>query len=124
MYLIFIRALSGKLTSREKERVSQAVMKRGYWFRFLEKCSGAFALCSGAFSFGEKKAFAFLRNEEELMLIEVRNAGLVLFAPWMIQLFGRLNLLQEDKKAFASVDEQVRSLYFAGIGRWNGNKGL
>ncbi len=111
LYLIFIRALSGKLTSREKERVSQAVMKEVTGFAFWKNALGRLPYVPGPSALEKRRHLPSSGTEEELMLIEVRNAGLVLFAPWMIQLFGRLNLLQEDKKAFASVDEQVRGAF-------------
>ena len=43
--------------------------------------------------------------------IPVTNAGLCLFAPWIIRLFGMLELLTEDKKDLKDMDARIRAIF-------------
>lgn len=43
--------------------------------------------------------------------IPVTNAGLCLFAPWIIRLFGMLDLLAEDRKDLKDVDARIRAIF-------------
>lgn len=43
--------------------------------------------------------------------ISVTNAGLCLFAPWIIRLFGMLDLLTEDKKDLKDMDARIRAIF-------------
>lgn len=43
--------------------------------------------------------------------ITVTNAGLCLFAPWIIRLFGMLDLLTEDKKDLKDMDARIRAIF-------------
>lgn len=43
--------------------------------------------------------------------IPVTNAGLCLFAPWIIRLFGMLDLLTEDKKDLKDMDARIRAIF-------------
>ena len=43
--------------------------------------------------------------------IPVTNAGLCLFAPWIIRLFGMLDLLAEDRKDFKDMDARIRAIF-------------
>lgn len=43
--------------------------------------------------------------------IPVANAGLCLFAPWIIRLFGMLDLLAEDRKDLKDMDARIRAIF-------------
>lgn len=43
--------------------------------------------------------------------ISVTNAGLCLFAPWIIRLFGMLDLLAEDRKDLKDMDARIRAIF-------------
>ena len=43
--------------------------------------------------------------------IPVANAGLCLFAPWIIRLFGMLDLLSEDRKDLKDMDARIRAIF-------------
>ena len=43
--------------------------------------------------------------------IPVANAGLCLFAPWIIRLFGMLYLLAEDRKDLKDMDARIRAIF-------------
>ena len=43
--------------------------------------------------------------------IPVTNAGLCLFAPWIIRLFGMLDLLAEDRKDLKDMDARIRAIF-------------
>lgn len=43
--------------------------------------------------------------------IPVTNAGLCLFAPWIIRLFGMLELLSEDRKNLKDMDARIRAIF-------------
>lgn len=43
--------------------------------------------------------------------IPVTNAGLCLFAPWIIRLFGMLELLSEDRKDLKDMDARIRAIF-------------
>lgn len=43
--------------------------------------------------------------------ILVTNAGLCLFAPWIIRLFGMLDLLAEDRKDLKDMDARIRAIF-------------
>ena len=43
--------------------------------------------------------------------IPVTNAGLCLFAPWVIRLFGMLELLSEDRKDLKDMDARIRAIF-------------
>ena len=43
--------------------------------------------------------------------IPVTNAGLCLFAPWLLRLFGMLDLLAEDRKDLKDMDARIRAIF-------------
>ena len=43
--------------------------------------------------------------------IPVTNAGLSLFAPWLLRLFGMLDLLAEDRKDLKDMDARIRAIF-------------
>lgn len=43
--------------------------------------------------------------------IPVTNAGLCLFTPWIIRLFGMLDLLAEDRKDLKDTDARIRAIF-------------
>lgn len=43
--------------------------------------------------------------------IPVANAGLCLFAPWIIRLFGMLDLLAEDRKDLKDMNARIRAIF-------------
>lgn len=43
--------------------------------------------------------------------IPVTNAGLCLFAPWIIRLFGMLELLSKDRKDLKDMDARIRAIF-------------
>lgn len=43
--------------------------------------------------------------------IPVANAGLCLFAPWIIRLFGMLDLLAKDRKDLKDMDARIRAIF-------------
>ena len=43
--------------------------------------------------------------------IPVTNAGLCLFAPWLLRLFGMLDLLAEDRKDLKDMDTRIRAIF-------------
>lgn len=43
--------------------------------------------------------------------IPVTNAGLCLFVPWIIRLFGMLELLSEDRKDLKDMDARIRAIF-------------
>ncbi len=43
--------------------------------------------------------------------IPVTNAGLCLFAPWVIRLFGMLELLADDRKDLKDMDARIRAIF-------------
>ena len=43
--------------------------------------------------------------------IPVINAGLCLFAPWLLRLFGMLDLLAEDRKDLKDMDARIRAIF-------------
>lgn len=43
--------------------------------------------------------------------IPVTNAGLCIFAPWVIRLFGMLELLSEDRKDLKDMDARIRAIF-------------
>ncbi len=43
--------------------------------------------------------------------IPVTNAGLCLFAPWLLRLFGMLDLLAEDRKDLKDTDARIRAIF-------------
>ena len=49
--------------------------------------------------------------------ISVTNAGLCLFAPWIIRLFGMLDLLAEDRKDLKDMDARIRAIFMFSIFR-------
>ena len=43
--------------------------------------------------------------------IPVTNAGLCLFAPWLLRLFGMLDLLAEDRKDLKDMEARIRAIF-------------
>lgn len=43
--------------------------------------------------------------------LPIGNAGLCLFAPWLLRLFGMLDLLNEKKNEFKNIDAKVRAIF-------------
>lgn len=52
-----------------------------------------------------------IEEAEQPEYIPVTNAGLCLFAPWLIRLFGMLNLLSEDRKDLKDMDARIRAIF-------------
>ncbi len=43
--------------------------------------------------------------------LQIGNAGLCLFAPWLLRLFGMLDLLNEKKNEFKNIDSKIRAIF-------------
>ena len=52
-----------------------------------------------------------LEETEQPEYIPVTNAGLCLFAPWLLRLFGMLDLLAEDRKDLKDMDARIRAIF-------------
>lgn len=52
-----------------------------------------------------------IEEAEQPEYIPVTNAGLCLFAPWLIRLFGMLDLLTEDRKDLIDMDARIRAIF-------------
>lgn len=116
LYLVFLRKLSGKLTQRQKEQLAGLISeeKNGFtlWKNSIRRLQYVLeqkvpGLEGKVIGTPDK----IVSLAEEPVLIEVRNAGLVLFSPWFVQLFKRLALLEEEGKAFAGVEAQIRGIF-------------
>lgn len=54
---------------------------------------------------------AELEDTAQPEYIPVTNAGLCLFAPWLLRLFGMLDLLAEDRKDLKDMDARIRAIF-------------
>lgn len=52
-----------------------------------------------------------IEEAEQPEYIPVTNAGLCLLAPWLIRLFGMLDLLTEDRKDLKEMDARIRAIF-------------
>lgn len=52
-----------------------------------------------------------IEEAEQPEYIPVTNAGLCLFAPWLMRLFGMLDLLTEDRKDLIDMDARIRAIF-------------
>lgn len=52
-----------------------------------------------------------LEETEQPEYIPVTNAGLCMFAPWLLRLFGMLDLLAEDRKDLKDMDARIRAIF-------------
>lgn len=52
-----------------------------------------------------------IEEAEQPEYIPVTNAGLCLFAPWLMRLFGMLDLLSEDRKDLKDMDARIRAIF-------------
>lgn len=52
-----------------------------------------------------------LEETEQPEYIPVTNAGLCLFTPWLLRLFGMLDLLAEDRKDLKDMDARIRAIF-------------
>lgn len=116
LYLMFIRKLSELLTSRQKEQFAAVLLREGtgftLWKNGLRRLSYVPArkmpdVANGTLPDSGKGVAVADRS----VLIEVRNAGLVLFSPWFVQLFKRLDFLDEEGKVFVGVEAQIRAVF-------------
>lgn len=52
-----------------------------------------------------------IEEAEQPEYIPVTNAGLCLFAPWLMRLFGMLDLLSEDRKDLKDMEVRIRAIF-------------
>lgn len=116
LYLLFIRGLYQGLTHRQREQLAGLLNRENNGFSLWKKSMRRLQyvlqpeipdLLKSAARSREK----VLADAEPPVLIEVRNAGLVLFSPWFIQLFKRLGLLDGEGKAFTDTEAQIRGVF-------------
>lgn len=109
LYLIFIRELAERLTVRQREQLVYVLAQEktgfAFWKNSLRRLQ--YVPVQQALHTSERMA----GTEKDQVLIEVRNAGLVLFSPWFLQLFKRLGLLDEEGQVFGSVEAQIKGIY-------------
>lgn len=114
LFLMFIRRLWQGLSYRQREQLVGVLNRENSGFTLWKRsirCLQYVLTLENPALFRERTYDREGAVDRLPALIEVRNAGLVLFSPWLVQLFKRLELLDAEGKAFTGVEARVRGVF-------------
>lgn len=98
-----------ELPERDRKELAQVLHRPGVDLPEWKKILGQMEMPGPARP--PESHYLWRKETEKNVLIEVHNAGLVLFTPWFLQLFRRLGLYDEEGKRFMGPEAQVRAVF-------------